>query len=215
MKNALIAGASGLVGTELLKLMLEDKSYDKIFLLVRKPINIQNPRIVQVEQSLDRLSEYTPPFPINDVFCALGTTIKVAGSQEAFRKVDYDYVLEVGKLGERIKAEKFLIVSAMGANASSSIFYNRVKGEMEKSASQLSIPGIFVFRPSLLMGKRKEYRAGEKFAQAVLGNLGFLFFGKLKQFKAISGTKVAMAMLKSAASSETGFRVIESGEMNV
>ena len=150
---------------------------------------------------------------IDDVFCALGTTIKTAGSQQAFYKVDYTYVVNLGKWCEANKVKRFLIVSAMGAASKSGIFYNRVKGEMEMAVSKLSIPQIQIFRPSLLMGNRTEKRAGEKIAQLVMDSLGFLFIGKLLNYKGIHADVVAKSMISKAKQDVAGFTIYESGEM--
>lgn len=212
-RNALIAGATGLVGNSLLKQLLADDLYEKVLVLVRRPMDIQNPKLTQQTIDFDRVESFEPGLAINDVFCALGTTIKTAGSQDAFYKVDYTYVVKLGKWGEAHGVKKFMIVSAMGANAKSGIFYNRVKGEMESAVSRLNIPQIQVFRPSLLMGDRKEKRTGEKIAQAVMGGLGFLFVGPLLKYKGIHADLVAAAMIKTAKQDLAGFKIYESDEM--
>jgi uncharacterized protein YbjT (DUF2867 family) len=212
-RNALIAGATGLVGTSLLKQLLDDDQYDKIVVIARKPIGIKHPKLIQQQIDFDSIESLKLDFPIDDVFCALGTTIKTAGSQDAFYKVDYTYVVNLGKWCAANGVKRFLIVSAMGANVKSGIFYNRVKGEMENTVKQLNIPQVQVFRPSLLVGDRKEKRRGEKIAQAVMGGLGFLFVGPLLKYKGIHADVVAKAMIKSAKEEVRGFTVFESGEM--
>lgn len=210
---ALIAGASGLVGSSLLDKLLADDLYEKVVIIVRKKIHMDHPKLVQQLVDFDTIIDMKPGLLIDDVFCTLGTTIKTAGSQDAFYKVDYTYVVNLGKWCEANSVKRFLVVSAMGANAKSGIFYNRVKGEMEKAVGQLQIPAMVVFRPSLLMGKRSEKRAGEKFAQVVMGGLGFLFSGPLLKYKGIHADTVAKAMIGLAKSNAEGFTVIESGEM--
>jgi uncharacterized protein YbjT (DUF2867 family) len=212
-QNALIAGATGLVGNQLLEMLLSDASYHKVVILVRKPIPMEHPKLIQVQVDYDQMESILLPVDVHHVFCALGTTIKTAGSQEAFRKVDHDYVVRLGKFCEKNKVRKLLVVSAMGAYSTSRIFYNRVKGEMEIAIRQLSIPTIAIFRPSLLMGKRKEFRMGERFAQLLMGGLGFLFIDGLKKYKPIHAKQVATAMIAKAANADSGFRVVNSGEM--
>lgn len=212
-RNALIAGATGLVGTSLLKLLLADDHYEKIVVITRRSIDVKHPKIVQAQIDFDKIESMKLEFRIDDVFCALGTTIKTAGSQDAFYKVDNTYVVNLGKWCVANGVQRFLIVSAMGANAKSGIFYNRVKGEMETAVSQLNISQIEVFRPSLLMGDRKEKRGGEKVAQVVMGTLGFLFAGPLLKYKGIHADVVAKAMIKAAKEDRQGFTVYESGEM--
>ena len=212
-RNALIAGATGLVGNALLQQLLNDNQYDKIILLIRKPLEIANSKLVILQNDFDKIESLNPGFTIDDVFCALGTTINTAGSQDAFYKVDFTYVVNLGKWCEANGVKRFMIVSAMGANAKSGIFYNRVKGEMEEAVKQLNISQKMIFRPSLLMGNRKEKRTGEKIAQAVMGGLGFLFVGPLLKFKGIHADVVAKAMIKAAKLDKQGFTVYESGEM--
>lgn len=212
-RNALIAGATGLVGNSILKQLLADDQYEKIVVIVRKPIDIQHPKLIQQQIDFDQVELLKAGMQIDDVFCALGTTIKTAGSQDAFYKVDFTYVVNLGKWSVANSVKRFLIVSAMGASAKSGIFYNRVKGEMEAAVSQLGIPQIQIFRPSLLMGDRNEKRGGEKIAQVIMGALGFLFAGPLLKYKGIHANVVARAMIKSVKEDVKGFTVFESGEM--
>ena len=212
-RNALIAGATGLVGSSLLIQLLADDQYEKVIIITRKPLENKHPKLIQKQIDFDSIESLKLDFKVDDVFCALGTTIKTAGSQDAFYKVDFTYVVNLGKWCVSSSVKRFLIVSAMGANAKSGIFYNRVKGEMETAVSQLNIPLIGVFRPSLLMGDRIEKRGGEKIAQAVMGTLGFLFAGPLLKFKGIQAGVVAKAMIMFANTDVKGFSVFESGEM--
>jgi uncharacterized protein YbjT (DUF2867 family) len=212
-RNALIAGASGLVGSQLMELLLADPAYSKVMILVRKTIPVNHAKLIQLQVSYEQLDLLSIPIPVQDVFCALGTTIRKAGSQAAFRVVDYDYVLNLGKFGEKNLVSKYLVVSAMGADASSGIFYNRVKGEMENAIRNLNIPSVIVFRPSLLMGNRKDFRLGERIAQFVMSGLGFLFVNGLKKYKPIHATLVAKSMITVAGKAVPGYRVVDSGEM--
>lgn len=212
-RNALIAGATGLVGNHLLQQLLADDQYDKIVVIARKPLYTKHTSLMWQLVDFNNLESLKTDFLIDDVFCALGTTIKTAGSQDAFYKVDFTYVVNLGKWSEAHGVKRFLIVSAMGANPKSGIFYNRVKGEMESAVSKLGIAQIQVFRPSLLMGNRSEKRGGEKFAQIMMGGLGFLFAGPLLKYKAIHADVVAKAMINAAKQDRDGFTVYESGVM--
>ena len=212
-RNALIAGATGLVGKSLLQQLLADDLYEKILVITRKPIDIIHPKLIQQQVDFDTIEALKLSLPVDDVFCALGTTIKTAGSQDAFYKVDFRYVVNFGKWSAANGVKRFLVVSAMGANAKSGIFYNRVKGEMEAAISRLNIGQVQVFRPSLLMGNRTEKRGGEKIAQVVMGNLGFLFNGPLLKYKGIHADIVAKAMIYAASQKVEGFTIYESGVM--
>jgi uncharacterized protein YbjT (DUF2867 family) len=212
-RNALIFGATGLVGNSLLSQLLADDQYEKVVTITRKSIENKHPKLIQLLLDFDSIDLLKLDLQVNDVFCALGTTIKTAGSQEAFYKVDYTFVVNIAKWSAANGVQRLLIVSAMGANAKSRIFYNRVKGEMEIAVSQLNIPQICVFRPSLLLGDRKEKRGGEKIAQAVIGTLGFLFTGSLLKYRGINADVVAKSMIQAANEDLKGFTVFESGEM--
>ncbi len=212
-RNALIAGATGLVGKSLLNQLLADDNYEKVVIITRKAMDVNHPKLIKKLIDFDSVESLALDFQIDDVFCALGTTIKTAGSQDAFYKVDYTYVVNLGKWCAANSVKRLLIVSAMGSNPKSGIFYNRVKGEMETAVSKLSIPQIQIFRPSLLMGNRTEKRGGEKFAQIMMGGLSFLFVGPLLKYKAIHADVVANAMINAAKQEVKGFTVYESGEM--
>jgi uncharacterized protein YbjT (DUF2867 family) len=212
-RNALIAGATGLVGSSLLKKLLADDQYSTIVIITRKSMDVKHPKLIQKQIDFDKIESIKLDFQVDDVFCTLGTTIKTAGSQDAFYKVDFTYVVNLGKWCASNGVQRFMLVSAMGSNLKSGIFYNRVKGEMETAVSELNIPQIQIFRPSLLMGDRKEKRGGEKVAQVVMGSLGFLFIGPLLKYKGIHADVVAKAMIKSAQADAKGFAVFESDEM--
>ncbi|NVO20112.1 MAG: NAD(P)H-binding protein [Bacteroidetes bacterium] len=212
-RNAIIAGASGLVGNELLRQLLDDPKYSNVLILVRKKLPLEHPKLTQLEINFDNIAAQILPFPVQDAFCTLGTTIKKAGSREAFRKVDYDYVMAFGNCCKRNRVSKFLLVSAMGADSNSGIYYNRVKGDIENAIQQIDLPSVVILRPSLLMGKRKEFRLGERFAQAVIGASGFLFMGGLKKYKPIQAGKVASAMVAAAKANTGSIRILNSDEM--
>ena len=155
-KSALLVGASGLVGGELLNCLLIGSEYSKVLILVRKPLGLIHPKLEERVIEFEELARYKDCFKVNDVFCCLGTTIKKARSQKAFKKVDVEYPLEIARLAMEMKAEKFLIISSMGANPRSSVFYSRMKGLLEQKIKEISIKSIHIFRPSLLLGNRKE-----------------------------------------------------------
>lgn len=213
MKIALLAGATGLVGSELLKQLINEPAYNKIHILVRKEIDIKSDKVIQHLINFDELDKFEPGVPIDHIFCTLGTTIKKAKTKENFRRVDFDYVLALSQKAREWKSEKFLVVSSLGANSKSKIFYNRVKGEMEIALQKLDLPHLFIFRPSLLMGSRKENRAGEKSAIIVYKIINPLFIGKLKKYKGIEANKVATGMLKTAISNNELFYIFESDEI--
>lgn len=209
-RTALLLGATGLVGGHCLDLLLNDETYEKVVTLGRKKIERENPKLIQHIIDFDNLEEHAHLFQVQDVFCCLGTTIKTAGSQEAFRKVDFTYPVEAARLASQNGAEQFLIVTASGANAKSFIFYNRVKGETEEAIKSFSFKSIQIFRPSLLLGNRKEYRAGERVGEKILKAFKFLLIGGLRKYRAIQASEVARAMVRMAKAVPHGVHVYES-----
>lgn len=214
-RSALIVGATGLVGNELLHILLQSNAYENVKILIRKPIAINHPKLTQKLVDFNELEKYEEEFTVHDVFCCLGTTIKKAGSQEAFKKVDFEYPLKVAKLAKNNGAKQFLIVSAMGANSHSRIFYNRVKGEIEEALKQVQLPSLHIFRPSLLLGKRNEFRFGERVAEILSPILSPLLSGKLRKYKPIQGKDVAQAMYQIAKNNRTGEFVYEWNKKNL
>ncbi len=212
-KSALLVGASGLVGGHCLRLFLEDKNYEKVIAFVRKPMTLQHQKLEQHVVDFDHLEKYSHLAKVNDVFCCLGTTIKKAGSQEAFRKVDFTYPVEIAKVAAQNGVEQFLIITALGANPKSSIFYNRVKGEVEEAVTKLPFKAIHIFRPSLLLGERDERRTGEKIGEPMLKGLKFLLLGPLKKYRAIEASVVASAMLDAAKQNLQGINTFESDQI--
>ncbi len=201
-KTAIIAGASGLIGKSLTQLILQSDDYGQVIALVRKPLGIQHDRLKEINIDFDQLSEMEEFPKADDIFCALGTTMKKAGSKEAFFKVDYTYPFELAQRALKSGANRFFLVSAMGANMNSRYFYNRVKGELEDKVSFLDYRTIYIFKPSLLRGNRSERRPGESFAQAITTIIPFI--GPWKKYRPIKAEKVADAMMKVAKQEDKG-----------
>lgn len=208
MKTALIVGATGLIGGHLTQKLLNHPSYAKVKVLVRKPLDYQHPKLEQIIVNFDNFDKSL--VMADNVFCCLGTTMKQAGSKEAFYKVDFTYPFEIAKAALQNGAQQYLIVTAMGADAKSLFYYNRVKGEIEKALTDLNFPTLLIFRPSLLLGERKDSRAGEGFATIIMKAFDFL---TPKKYKAINGETVANAMLDLAQKGIKGKQILESGEM--
>lgn len=209
-RKAVVAGGTGLVGIELVKLLLDDPRYARVVALTRRPGAIPpHPKLEERVVAYDRLEEALAGAAGDalrdaDVFCALGTTIRQAGSQEAFRQVDYAYPLALGRLAKASGAAQLLIVTAMGADPRSRIFYSRVKGDAEQALCGLGLPRLHIFRPSLLLGERQEVRAGERLAAALAPLWSAALRGPLRKYKPIAGRAVAMAMVHAAVSEEAG-----------
>jgi uncharacterized protein YbjT (DUF2867 family) len=221
---AVLAGATGLVGGCCLQALLHSPDYTRIIVLTRRPgFNFISAgrTYAQVERRLvdfDHLSAADlaagggaaqGPILAHDVFCALGTTIKKAGSQAAFRKVDFGYIVNLARAAAEAGAKRFMLVSSVGADPHSRNFYLRVKGETEQAVSALPFEAVHIFRPGLLLGHRSEKRAGERIAQGVMPKLNFVLAGGLRKYRAVPAETVANAMVRVAAGQSTGVQVYE------
>ncbi|MBD2848606.1 NAD(P)H-binding protein [Paenibacillus sp. IB182496] len=211
MVHAIIAGATGLVGRELVHTLCRDERFGPVTALVRRPVL---PRHAQLEQRVvdfDRLDALPAEWFRNAaIFCALGTTIKKAGSKENFRRVDFEYPLALGRLAQRGGAAGFFVVSAMGADPRSKFFYSRVKGELEEALAKLDLLRLEVFRPSLLLGQREERRFGEHMATVAARWIPDALMGKAKP---IAGSAVAQAMAHAALGTGNGLSLIPSPQI--
>ena len=207
---ALVLGGSGLVGGQCLDLLLHDDYYWRVVALGRRLLPVKHEKLEQQTIDFERLPDFASLMRAQDVFCCLGTTIKKAGSQAAFRKVDFNYTVELAGLAADGGAEQFLLVSALGANAKSSVFYNRVKGETEAAIAKLPFKGVQIFRPSLLLGERAEFRLGERVAEKASKLFSFLLVGALGRYRPVQARAVAAAMLKIAKEHPAGVNFFES-----
>ena len=196
--KALVLGGTGLVGKDVINLLLKDDRYEKVVSLVRGSLSLEHEKLLQLEIDFTHLDQWAEHFCADHLFCCLGTTIKKAKSKENFEKVDYEYVLRAAKLLNKNGGKHFILVSAMGANSKSSIFYNRVKGRVEEDILKLGLPQVTIVRPSLLLGSREETRPGEKVWEFLMKPLSFFSRGSLKQYAAIQSIRVASKMIEKA-----------------
>ena len=205
-KTALVVGATGLIGNLLTHQLLESSLYGKINVLVRKPLTWKHARLQEIKYDFDRPNGLL--IQADDIFCCLGTTMKKAGSREAFQQVDYQYPMDVARQGLANGASQFTIVTSMGADPNSTFFYNRVKGEVERDLTALNYPTLLIFRPSLLLGNRTgDSRLGERLAEGAMRLFAPLIPAK---YKGIEASKVAQAMLTTAQQNHTGKHIFES-----
>ncbi|KON89305.1 hypothetical protein AF332_22495 [Sporosarcina globispora] len=212
-RKALVLGATGLIGTQLVYELIENDMYDEIVLLTRRKTVNDHWKVKEIIIDFNRMEEVMPVFTGKDVFCCLGTTRRKAGSKEAFQKVDYEYSLKAAKLTSRAGANKFLLISALGADKNSLFFYNKVKGRLEEAVKELLIPSIYIFRPSLLIGSRQEFRFGEKIAEYFSILLNPLLKGRMQKYKPIKARHAAKAMVHAAQNGLNGVHIIESDKM--
>ena len=208
-RTALVAGATGLVGSHVLELLLADPQWSHVVTVGRRKPSQQHAKLEQRVLDLSGLESVSDLVHVDDVFCCLGTTIKQAGSQPAFRLVDHDFVVGLARAGLRAGATQFLLVSAIGADPESRVFYSRVKGETEAAIRKLSYRGIQIFRPSLLLGDRSEFRLGERIAMLGAPMLPLLLVGRLRRYRPIQAATVARAMISIAHDAPRGPNVFE------
>lgn len=194
-RKALIVGATGLIGGYCLETLCDATNYSEVTALVRKPLLKTHRKLKTVVAKFDRLQHELSKIQADDVYCCLGSTIKKAGSQEAFKKIDFSLVVTIAELMRKQGAEQFLVISSMGANKDSKVFYNRVKGEMESALQELNYPCLRIIRPALLLGDREEFRLGEKIAILLTPVLKPLMFGSLKEYRPVQAESVAKFMV--------------------
>lgn len=202
----MLAGASGLVGGHLLRLLLEDPRWDRVISFGRREVDVRHDKLEQRVVALPLIGELPP---VDDVFCALGTTIKKAGSRDAFRAVDHDAVVALAQAARRAGTSGFLHVTAMGADPGSRVFYNRVKGETERDVAAVGITTTAAFRPSILDGERTDSRPAEQLGLVVMRALGPV----LGHYRPTAAENVAAAMLRVAGDREPGSRTVDAGEI--
>lgn len=193
--NVLLLGATGLTGGYVLRGLLARKDVVSVTALLRQKVALENPKLIQHEVDFNHLDSHADLFQVDVIICCLGTTIKAAGSQEQFRKVDYGYCLKAAELGQAGGAKAFILMSAIAASASSAIFYNRVKGELEDAVRKLGYSYLSIYRPGLLLGERMEKRTAESLGIRLVPVVNYLLIGPLEKFRGIEAKTVASAMV--------------------
>lgn len=208
-RTALLAGATGLVGGHVLEFLLAADRWSHVVTVGRRSVALSHEKLEQRILDLGAIEALSGLPHAEDVFCCLGTTIRQAGSQQAFRRVDHDFVVGLARAGIRGGATQLLLVSAVDADTESRIFYSRVKGEAEMAVRKLPYRAIQIFRPSLLLGKRAAFRFGERVAMLVAPVLPFFLPGRLRRYRPISASSVARAMVNVARAAPHGTNVYE------
>jgi len=194
MRSAIVVGATGLTGTSLIEQLCENDDYVSVIVIARRKLQYKHPKLEVKIRNFDTLEEKDIEFA-HELYCCLGTTIKKAGSREAFEKVDFEYPLAIASLAKKRGIPHMLVITAMGANEQSSIYYNRVKGKLEQALIELGLQRLSIIRPSLLVGQREEFRFGEKVGEMVLKLTKPLLIGPLKRVRSIDVSQVAKAMI--------------------
>lgn len=206
MKTAIVIGATGLVGEELVNQLIESKEYDVIKLFVRKPAGIVHPKIEEEIINFDQPESWTSLVVGDVLFSTLGTTIKTAKTKENQYRVDFTYQYEFAKAASANGVPVYVLVSSLGANAKSAVFYSRMKGELDEAVAKLSFRRSVIFRPSILDGNRKEKRPMEKISLAIMRRLSRVV---MKQYRPTPVDLLATKMIEESHNSGSGLRIIE------
>jgi uncharacterized protein YbjT (DUF2867 family) len=208
-RTALLAGGTGLVGSHVLQELLADDTWSRVVTVGRRPTALRHAKLEQRILDLGAVEAQGDLPGADDVFCCLGTTIKQAGSQAAFRRVDHDFVVGLARAGLRMGATQFLLISAIGADPESRVFYSRVKGEAEAAVRALPYRAVQIFRPGLLLGERSDFRLGERIAMLAVPLLHPFLVGGLRRYHSIKASDVARAMVRIAREAPRGPNVWE------
>jgi uncharacterized protein YbjT (DUF2867 family) len=203
-KVALLAGATGLAGGALLDILLEAGDFSRVVAVTRRPLAREHPRFANRTVQFDKIASQLTGFTCHTAFCCLGTTIRAAGSEQGFRRVDVDYVLALARVAQAAQAQRFIVVSSAGANASSRNFYLRTKGEMEETLVATNFAALDILQPGVLLGWRRELRPLELAARVLMPLVNPLLVGSYAVYRGISVCTVALAMLGAARSGRRG-----------
>lgn len=207
-KTAIVLGATGFTGNILLKMLLEDERYGHVIVFGRNSCNIKHPKLEEYIIDLFELSHYGDKFKANEVFCCVGTTKAKTSNKETYVKIDYGIPVAAAKLCKKNGIETFLVISALGAKKKSKVFYNRTKGKMEAAVLEQQIPHTYILQPSLISGKRDEFRLGEYVFNALMGLIKPMFrFGGLKRYEPIAPETIAKCMVWVANNKYNSVRI--------
>lgn len=210
-KKAIIIGATGLVGSHILKLLLENPNYDNVTILVRRKIETAHPKLNQ--QIFDFEKPDNELINADEIYCAIGTTLKKAGSKQAQYHIDCEIPATIAKIAKANNIPKFLLVSSLGADAQSSNFYLKTKGDLEQKIAKLDFKSFISARPSILFGERNEQRFGEKIGIFLAKAVEPILLGSLKKYAGIEASDIAKALIKMANENQSGNHFIESDQL--
>ena len=212
-KKAVIFGASGMVGRQLLRVMIDSDDYKEIVIVMRTPFQFQHSKLTQIIADFSTIENHKQALQADAFFCCLGTTRKKTPDLKQYYQIDHDYPLKAAQIAKELGVKQYHLVSALGANAESKIFYSRTKGEVENDIISLQLPATYVYRPSLLVGKRKEKRLGEKVGEILLKMFNPLLFGKGKHWRSIKASQVAYKMYQNSLKPKDGIHIILSEDI--
>ena len=194
-KTAIILGATGLTGGLLLKKLLDDVRYDQIKIFSRKSIDFRHPKIKEYLGDILDLNSFDKEFKADQVFCCIGTTAKKTSDKNLYKRIDIGIPVTATKLCKKNKIDTFIVMSSLGANSKSKVFYNRIKGEMEEAVLKEGVLNTYILRPSIILGNRNENRLGEDIGKIMMRSFQFLMIGKIRKYRPIEADKIARTMI--------------------
>ena len=211
--KAILLGASGLIGRNLLTRLLDSPDYTQVLAIGRSALNIQHPKLKELIVDFDHINQYAADIQGDVVFCCLGSTNSRTPDKVQYKKIDYQYPLDVGSIAQSNGATSYHLVSAIGADVNSSLFYPKTKGEVERDLKAIPFKSIYIYRPSLLDGNRQEKRTAEKIMIGLMRFLNPLLIGGLKKYRSIKIETVASAMLKESLTDKKGVFIYASDQI--
>ena len=195
MKTALIFGSTGLIGSNLLTLLIKDDYYTAIKIFARSKVNINDPKVEIINLDFNKLSEYSHLIKGDDCFFCIGTTKKKTPNNDEYRNIEYNFPVNIAEIAKNNNVRSFMYVSSLGSNPNTKNTYLKNKGEAEEFLKKLNFSQLSIIRPSFLLGDRNEFRLGEIIGKNIYKKLSFLFQGSLRKFRAIESKNVAKAMI--------------------
>jgi uncharacterized protein YbjT (DUF2867 family) len=207
-KKAIVIGASGLIGRELVHLLLEDTSFSKVTIFVRKALIITDDKLQQIVLDFNELEQYSAAFDGSVLFLCIGTTRKKTPNLDDYRAIDYGITLRAANLAKASGVEEVHLISAIGASSNSTIFYNKLKGEIEEDLIKIGFNSTYIYQPSMLIGKRGESRPAEFFFQKLMPVFDLLMVGSLKKYHSVSKEKLAKTMLNHHLKAKKGVHTL-------
>jgi uncharacterized protein YbjT (DUF2867 family) len=211
-KKAIVLGASGLVGSQLVHMLLQDETFSQVTLFVRKELSFSDVKLKQITLDFNDLESYQSQFDGSVIFLCLGTTRKKTPNLENYRAIDYGITLRAANLAKSAGIEEVHLISAIGASSDSSIFYNKLKGEIEEDLIKIGFESTYIYQPSMLIGTRGESRPAELFFQKLMPFFDLFMFGGLKKYHSVSKEKLAKTMLNHHSNAKKGVHVLSYGD---
>lgn len=212
-RKAILLGASGLIGKSLLTQLLNSPDFGEVLAIGRRTLNMEHPKLKELIVDFDHIAQYAADIKGDVVFCCLGTTNSKTPDKIQYKKIDYQYPLDIGSIAQNNGATAYHLVSSMGADVNSSLFYPKTKGEVERDLKAIPFKSIYIYRPSLLDGNRDEKRTAEKLMIGLMRFLNPLLIGGLKKYRSIKIETVASAMLKESLTDKKGVFIYSSDQI--